>query len=402
MRMKRSVPVYIAITMAFAALGQAPPQNVKSPEVRADGRVTFRLWAPEAQKVSVRFIYASSEITSPLTKDDQGVWSVTTEPMEPDIFPYRLVVDGVIIADPANFLVGTGVGGGPFSMVHIPGPASLSWELNNVPHGNVVHQYYHSDLIGDDRDFYVYTPPLYDPTSKAEYPVLYLLHGLGGDASAWTQLGSNVILDNLIARGKAKPMIMVSPLGYAIANPGKGLPSRSADPKKHFDTYFGIFAASLLNEVIPIVEKTYRVAKDRDSRAIVGFSSGGAQSFYVGLNNIDKFAYVAGFSNALLTYPDSGAGGPPPPGRKPYPPLDPAVFSRVFPSLDEKSLAQLRLLWISCGTQDPLVPHNRQFRDWLKAKNVQIKYLETPGEHTPMLWRRNLTDLAPLLFQAKK
>jgi enterochelin esterase-like enzyme len=400
--MKSAASVYVAITLASAAWSQTPPQNVKSPEISANGRITFRLWAPHAQKVSIPHLtaFASTGTMLELSKDDQGIWSLTTSPMEPDIYPYRFIVDGVNIPDPANPLAATGIAGGPFSMVHVPGPASVSWEVSNVPHGNVVHQFYHSDLIGDDRDFYVYTPPLYDPASKTEYPVLYLLHGLGADASGWTQLGCNFILDNLIAQSKAKRMIIVSPLGYGFANPAKGITGRTADRKKEFDT----LTASILNEVIPIVEKMYRVAKDRDSRAIAGFSSGGAQSFYIGLNHIDKFAYVAGFSNALLTYPSALFGEGPralPPGQK-YPPLNPGVFADVFPSLDAKSASQLRLLWISCGTEDRLIGHNQQFRDWLQANNVQFKYVATSGEHTPMVWRRNLIELAPLLFQAKK
>jgi len=403
--MKGIISICLAmISVAFLrGQGQAPRVQLKSPEVSADRRVTFRLWAPEAQKVSVQYLplVSSSTFKSALTKDDRGVWSVTTRPIEPDIYPYVLVVDGVMIPDPANPLVMTGVAGEIASMVHVPGPASLSWEVNNVPHGSVVHHFYHSDLIGDDRDFYVYTPPLYDPVSNTKYPVLYLLHGLGSNASGWiTALHANVILDNLIAQGKAKRMVVVTPLAYGFANPANGVIGRTSDRKKEFD----MLTASILSEVMPVIEKTYRVATDRESRAIAGFSSGGAQSFYIGLNHVDKFAYVAGFSNALLTYPSplQAVGSRALPPGQSYPPLDPGVFANVFPRLDAKSASQLRLLWISCGMEDRLIGHNRQFRDWLQAKNIQFKYLETPGEHTVMVWRRNLTELVPLLFQATK
>ncbi len=390
-----------ALMMATAASAQAPaarggffgPQ-VKSPEVSAEGRVTFRLRAPDAQKVAVTLGGLA------LTKDDQGIWSGTTAAaMEPDFYPYNFIVDGVMIPDPGNPMVKSSVTGGFQSFVHVAGPLSLSWETNNVPHGKVVHHFFHSDLTGDDRDFYVYTPPMYDPAAKTKYPVLYLLHGLSDDASAWTTAGrANVILDNLIAQGKAKPMIMVNTLGYGIPNPAGGFVGMLAEPKKNFDT----FTASVLNEVVPVVEKTYHVASDRDSRAIAGLSMGGAETFYIGLNHIDKFAWVAGFSSALVMYP--GAGGNRTPGAPRAPqPFDASLFPSVFPSLDAKAAAKLRLLWISCGTEDGLIGNSRQFRDWLKSKDIpQIKYLETPGAHTWMVWRRNLTDVAQLLFQGTK
>jgi enterochelin esterase family protein len=175
-----------------------------------------------------------------------------------------------------------------------------------VPHGTITHHFYRSALIGDDRDFYVYTPPGYDPSAKTLYPVLYLFHGLGDDASGWTTAGrANTILDNLIAQGKAKPMIMVNTLGYGVPNPREGLAAVMAEPEKQF----GNFSGAVLGEVLPIVEKTYKVAKDRNSRAVAGLSMGGAETFFVGLNNIDKFAYVAGFSSAFVMLPGARGAG---------------------------------------------------------------------------------------------
>jgi enterochelin esterase family protein len=395
----------MAMTLVPVAWGQAPgpspnqkltppATDLRSPEVAADGRVTFRLRAANAKKVQVMMPITSRRAGFlpgqglPMHKDAKGVWSVSTESLSPDIYVYWFVVDGVRFADPENPFAETGIAGGPLSNVHVPGPSSLSWEVNNVPRGNVVHHFFHSNALGDDRDFYVYTPPMYDPVAKTQYPVLYLLHG------GWMTEGqgrANVILDNLIAQRKAKPMIVVTPgnrlLEGVLSAPGGSLSS---------------LPGSLLDEVIPIVEKTYRVATDPDERAVAGYSLGGAQSFYIGLNHLDKFAYIAGFSSPLVTLPGPGGRRPALPLGEKWPPLDPALFAAAFPSLDANASSRLRLLWISCGTDDRLLEHNQQFRDWLQSKNVSIKYVETPGDHTMLVFRRNLTELAPLLFQSSK
>ena len=412
MRFKSAVWILISVwisTVRPQSPGPSPNRNgtppvpeLRSPEVAADGRVTFRLRAANAKDVQVMMPITSKQAGYlpgqglPMRKDAQGVWSMTTESLSPDIYAYWFAVDGTRFADPVNPFAETGIVGGPISFVHVSGPASLSWEVNSVPHGNVVHHFYHSDLIRDDRDFYVYTPPMYDPVAKTQYPVLYLLHGGGADASDWMTGGrANVILDNLIAQRKAKPMIVVTPLSYGAANPGKRLVESIV---KGFDA----LTASLLNELMPIVEKTYRVATDRDARAIAGYSSGGAQSLYIGLNHLDKFAYVAGFSTPLVALPGPGGGRPPLPLGEKWPPLDPALFSAAFASLDAKTPSRLRLLWISCGEDERLLEHNQQFRDWLQSKKVPVKYVETSGDHTMMVFSRNLTELAPLLFQPRK
>jgi len=358
---------------------------VKSPEVSADGQITFRLRAPNATEVFVNFSGRTA-----MTKDDQGIWSATTaKAFEPDYYGYTFIVDGVTLPDPSNPAVKSGVTGGFESQAHVPGPASLSWEWNDVPHGAVSHHFYHSALIGDDRDFYVYTPPNYDASGKTKYPVLYLLHGLSDDASGWTTAGrANVILDNLIAQGKAKPMIMVNTLGYGVPDAWRSLAPVLSEPEKQFTN----FSKSVLDEVMPMVEKSYSVAKDRDSRAVGGLSMGGAETFYIGLNHIDKFAYIAGMSSAFVMYPGAGGGGR-------GAPLSTSVFTNAFPALDEKAAAKLKLLYVACGTEDGLLATNRQFKEFLKGKGISFKDVETPGAHTWMVWRRNLTDIAPMLFQ---
>ncbi len=351
----------------------APPARIVSPEVHADGTVTFRFRDPNAKEV----ILDREGHRLPMQKDAEGVWTVTTEPLEPDYYGYSFIADGVALIDPANPLMKPNL---LFtqSMVHVPGPASLPWEVNDVPHGVIHHHFYHSSIVGDDRDFYVYTPPGYDPTAKTAYPVLYLLHGYSDDASAWTAVGrANVILDNLIAQGKAKPMIVVMPLGYGapeILVHGFASFRDAALVKRNMDN----FRAALLNEVLLQVEKDYRVAADREHRAIAGLSMGGAESLYTGLNTLDRFAWIGAFSSG-------GLGDD---------------YPAEFPALDAKANDQLHVLWIACGVSDMLITPNRKFREWLTSKGVRHTDIETPGKHEWMVWRRNLAAFAPLLFQA--
>ncbi|MDE3196208.1 MAG: esterase [Acidobacteriota bacterium] len=411
--MKLKILAIAAVCAGLTVYAQAPGGRgggrgmfggpaVKSPEVAADGSVTFRLRAPQAQEV---FVTLSGRMA--MTKDDQGVWSVTTKPMEPDYYPYNFIVDGVSISDPSNPIVKSIVTGGFQSFVHVPGPSSLSWELNDVPHGKVDHHFYKSAIIGDNRDFYVYTPPNYDPNGKTLYPVLYLIHGFTDDASGWPTAGrENVILDNLIAQGKAKPMIVVNPLGYGTPNPDSNLMAVMANPEKQFQDV----SRALMEEVLPMVEREYKVAKDRNSRAISGLSMGGAETFYIGLNHIDQFAYVAGMSSAFVMYPrpggtpaaGGGAGGRGAGGRGQMQHMDASVFSSVFPKLDAKAASRLKLLYVACGTDDGLIGVNRDFKDFLKSKDIAYTNIETPGAHTWMVWRRNLTEIAPMLFQDRK
>ena len=357
---------------APAVPAQRPP-SVNTPEVHSDNSVTFRFLAPNAQEVKLNREGTDSVA---MQKDDKGVWSVNTAPLSPDYYGYSITVDGVRSLDPFNHgLVPNLISPGNF--VHVPGPPSLPWELNDVPRGEVHHHFYKSDVAGDQRDFYVYTPPGYDPAGKTNYPALYLLHGYSDDASGWTAVGrANVILDNLIAQGKAKPMIVVMPLGYGtmeIITLGWGAWSHTDVRDKNFSN----FRQALLTEVMPKVESEYRITKDRNSRAIAGLSMGGSESLLTGLNNLDQFAWVGAFSSGGI--PDD--------------------FEKDFPGLDAKANQHLHLLWIACGTEDHLITVNRNLREWLKSKGVQPTDIETPGMHTWMVWRRNLAEFAGLLFR---
>jgi enterochelin esterase family protein len=364
--------IALVCVAAAAFAQQAPPPPLVSPEVLADGRVTFRFRAPNAKEV---LLGREGAPRVAMQKDEQGVWSVTAGPWEPDFYGYGFIADGVGLLDPSNPRIKPNLLGLQ-NVVHVPGPASLPWEVNNVPHGAVHRHFYRSGVVGDERDFYVYTPPGYDPAVARLYPALYLLHGYSDDASAWTAVGrAHVILDNLIARGKAKPMIVVMPLGYGAPEVVRRGWTSWRDPelvKRNFDR----FRDALVTEVIPQVERSYRVSGGRNSRAIAGLSMGGTESLLVGLNAVDRFAWIGAFSSGGL----------------------PEDFASNFPALDAQAAGQLRLLWIACGTEDRLITLNRKFREWLKTKDIAHTTIETPGAHTWMVWRRNLAEFASLLF----
>ena len=372
--MKRALLLLAVVTPIWPQTAPAPAP-IKSPEVQSDRSVIFRFRAPNAKEVLL-----SREGTTrvPMVRDEQGVWILRTEPLEPDFYGYSFIADGVALSDPNNSSLKPNLLNVQ-SMVHVPGPASLPWEIADVPHGAVDHRFYKSAIIGDQRDYYVYTPPGYDPTAKTRYPVLYLFHGFSDDASGWTAVGrAGIILDNLIAQGKAKPMLVVMTLGYGapevVERGGPGLRDLEVRSKN-----YNRFRDALFAEVIPEIEKSYRAIPDRHSRAIAGLSMGGAESLYIGLNALDRFEWIGSFS----------AGGS----------LD--DYPVTFPTLDAKSNSKIRLLWIACGTEDRLIEPNRKFREWLKSKGVEHTAIETPGMHTWMVWRRNLAAFAPLLFQEK-
>lgn len=359
------------VSQAQAPGGMEPP--VKSPEVSKDRKVTFRLRAPNAKTVTVARDGAQP---APLTKDSAGVWTFTTEPLTPDIYSYNYVVDGLLIADPVNPVVRPGVSGGHQSLVTVPAVPPAVWETADAPRGTVHHHTFRSKAIGDERDYYVYTPAGYE-YGQDTYPVLYLLHGLTDDASGWVTAGrANVILDNLIAGGRAKPMIVVMPNGYGLPDPAGNLGAmfQPGAAKKNREQ----FTKSVLEEVLPQVEKAYRAKSDRESRAVAGLSMGGGQAAHVGLNNLDKFAWIGCFSSAFVM-------------------LDQA--DQAFPNLSAKDNERIRLLWVGCGKDDFLIQSNRSTVEWLKSKGVKHTWVESEGAHSWPVWRRYLADFASLLFR---
>lgn len=363
----KSICVLLALTLPTPAFSQSNT----SPEVGRDGRVTFRLKAANATDVQVE---CESLKAAKMQKDDQGIWSFTTAPLEPDYYGYTFVVDGVRTFDLGNPLMKYNLLGSQ-SEVHVPGPASLPWEVNDVAHGTLHRHFYKSTVAHDERAYYVYTPPGYKPSGWKHYPALYLLHGFSDDATAWWSVGqANIILDNLIARGQCKPMVVVMPLGYGTMQ----YLHRTRDGEKALrQQNFDGFRAALLGEVLPQVEQAYHVSTRQKNRAIAGLSMGGAESLLTGLNNLDRFGWVGAFS--------AGGFG--------------ANYQKQFPQLSASAHDRLHLLWISCGTEDKLIETNRLFVNWLTSKDIHYTWKEVPGEHSWRVWRRNLAEFVPLLFK---
>lgn len=367
----------VPAVMPIAAGAQAPA-SFESTTVNADHTVTFRYKDAQAAKAELALEGAGPNL--PMQKDAEGVWTATSQPLVPQIYGYHFQVDGEARLDPHN----TGIKTNLLelsNMVTVPGDGPQPWELQNIPHGEVYHRVYTSAVVQglpqSQSDFYVYTPPNYDPKAKQEYPVLYLLHGYSDDASGWTAVGqANLILDSLLAQGKIKPMIVVMPLGYgdmSFVRSGSNNWRTPAIVANNTDT----FTKALLTEVLPRVEAEYRVSKKREDRAIAGLSMGGLEALSTGLNNTDKFAYVVGLSSAAAS-----------------------IDRERLASLNPKS-ANLKLLWIACGTSDQLITPNRDFITFLKSKEMPVTVVETPGMHTWMVWRDNLVHFTPLLFQGR-
>jgi enterochelin esterase family protein len=351
-----------------------------SPEVEADRRVTFRLRAPNAEAVSVAISGLPPLATH---KDEAGVWSVTTDPMPPDIYTYAFRVDGAAITDPSNREFQTSFGSAQ-SMFSVPGPQP--WlPKRDVPRGAVARHVFQSGVAGDEREYFVYTPATYDPRRPEPYPVLFLLHGLGDDAGRWVNGGAaHVILDNLIAAERAVPMVLVTTLGYGTALGPAG--ARGPTAQENITGYTRI----LMEEVLPRVERGYHVSRNRERRAIAGLSMGGMETLYTAANHLDTFAWIASFSGAFVMWPGAGIA---PPGQF-------ELFDRIFPGFTEQANDRIRMLWIACGTDDGLIAINRSVKQWLTSRRVRFTEEETPDMgHVWPLWRRNLADLVPRLFR---
>jgi enterochelin esterase-like enzyme len=374
-------PVQHAPVQQSAAPTALVPAPAKSPQVDAGGNATFTLAMPNAQKVELHLEGVRAPF--PMIKGTDGAWTVTVPKIAPEYYGYFYIVDGTNVIDPHNMAVKTGFFTNE-SVFLVPGQPPMPWETADVPHGEVHHHYYHSKIVGIDSGYYVYTPPGFDARDKKKYPVLYLLHGYSDEPSAWTAMGkANAILDNLIAQGKAKPMIVVMPLGYGTMEMiTRGWAAwRDVDLVK---SNFAKFSDVLFQEVMPRVKAEYPLSEKREEHAIAGLSMGGAETLLVGLNHTDDFAYIGAFS----------AGGI---GDSNFGPLFPAVTAQTGAQLQ----AKLRLLWIACGTEDGLFPPNQKLIAWLKDQGMQPVAIATPGMHTWMVWRDNLSNFAPLLFQSK-
>ncbi|WP_035957835.1 esterase [Bryobacter aggregatus] len=352
----------LALTASFL-LAQPQPQPIFSPVVHANKTVTFNLRAPNATKVDVA-LEGNKPIS--MTKDEKGIWSATSDTLRPDIYGYSFRVDGISTVDPINGDMKSNALN-PSNMFLIPGDTPEPWELTDIPHGTVHHHFFNSKVAAENRDFFVYTPPNYDASKR--YPLLVLLHGYSDLADGWTTVGkANLIFDRLISNGK-KPFIAVMPLGYGMSV--KELKAGAVRSGGNFVKNTQGFETSLMNEVLPIAEKQYKVSDKANERAIAGLSMGGAETLFVGLRHIDRFAWIGAMSSA------------------------PQLFGKpeeAFPTLSDKDNARIKLLWIACGTSDGLLKNNQAFVEWLKTKNITNKYVETEGAHTWLVWRRYLTD----------
>jgi enterochelin esterase family protein len=351
----------------FAAQAQQPTRLV-SPDVLADHRVTFRLQAPKAREVILTGEFLQGQKN--LEQGPDGVWSVTVGPIEPEIYHYNFTIDGVRTIDPLNANLKTGSTAGTItSVLEVKGAAPAFYDGQNVPHGDVHTLWYQSKSLSSLRRVTVYTPPGYE-TSQARLPVLYLFHGANADETAWVRLGrANLILDNLLVAGRIKPFIVVMPFGYGV-DPNGGQQSENTAQ----------FGKDLLADVIPFIQSHYRASADRTQRAIVGLSMGGGEALNIGLNHLELFSYVGGFSAAQ--------------GQT-------ATLSKTYASLiaDPDANKKLRILWVGCGTEDSLFAPNKAFSDFLTANKVKHTFRQTSGAHTWMVWRRYLNEVSPLLFQ---
>lgn len=379
MRLLSILAIFSCVTAGpvFSQRGPAPfyedTNNVPvSPEVHSDRKVTFRLFAPKASEVVLMGSPGILEVIKkpmPLQKDDKGVWTLTVGPLPAGFYTYGYAIDGGLrMPDPSNPNLELRRWG-PTSVFVVPGTEKAVFEERRVPHGTLHVNVYDSPNLGTQRMFYVYTPPGYE-TGSQKYPVLYLLHGNGQIEASWTWTGrANVIMDNLLAEGKVKPMIVVMPYGHvpreiktanqAPANPG----GDGAAIEKE-----------LLTGVKPLVETKYRVLKDRNHRAIGGLSMGAAQSLSIGLHNLDQFSHIAAFS---------GGGN-----RAEWEKADPATLNQ-----------KLKVLWLGCGTDDFAYNGVKGMHDLFTKKNVKHVWNESGGGHSWPNWQVYLSKYAPLLFR---
>ncbi|WP_291786483.1 esterase [Cecembia sp.] len=355
---------------------QAP--QVVSPEVGPNNAVTFRVLSETANSVTINGSWMGFGKTLPLTKGEQGVWSVTIEPLASSMYHYNFLVDGVATIDPTNphaLRDGTRYA----SLLMVPGEGAELFQMNDTPHGNMSQVWYNSPSLDINRRMYVYTPPGYE-SSNEYYPVLYLLHGGGGDEDAWTSLGrANLILDNLIAQGKARPMIIVMTNGNAwqtsTLRQKPGLPPITRESYVQFQ---GQFEKSLVEDVIPFIEKHYRVKANKESRAIAGLSMGGGHTITASITYPGTFGYIGVFSSGIFNQNEN---------------MD--EMEKKFLALKASGVSKY---WVACGVDDFVMESNKRLLDVLKQTNFEHEYYENEGGHTWANWREYLSLFAPMLF----
>jgi enterochelin esterase-like enzyme len=368
----------LCLLMAVTVNAQPPAAprtrgaQIQSPVVHADRTVTFNFRAPNAKQVQLsgQFLKANQ----PLKADpcSPGLWTVTVGPVEPNLYPYSFVVDGVQVADPANEDIFPNENF-KNSLVDIPGDKPSIHSVQNVPHGEVTTCFYNSKTLNVTRPLVVYTPPGYRAGAE-KYPVLYLVSGTTDTEETWFKVGrANFILDNLIAQKRAVPMIVVMPYGNMLNGTPDPTTPQAAEMYK-------VFSTELVDNIMPYVEANFRTIPEREKRAIAGFSRGGGQSLFAGFANLDKFAWIGSYS-AYLTA---------------------EVFDKYFAELGAKpdvTNKQLKLLWMGVGREDFLYQQAVAFDNLMKEKKIDHKILTTGGGHTWMNARHYLEETAQLYFK---
>jgi enterochelin esterase family protein len=396
MTVRRQGLIVTAVAAMLAAATPAPPASaqevgarragpaVKSPEVAADRRVTFRLLAPEAKAVAVSGDFGPDV---PMRKGDDGVWTTTVGPLAPEMYVYFFTVDGVRLIDPSNPEVKIGyVTTTTTSLVTVPGSGPAFYDVQDVPHGEIRTLLYKSASNGTTRELTVYVPPGYDQARNRRYPVLYLLHGFANDHHSWHRYGrANDILDNLIAAKAISPFLVVMPLGYGGAHVNGDGTGIAPEGSGTFRGDPALYERDLLEDVIPMIDRQYRTIADRKHRAIVGFSMGGGQAGRYGLRHLETFSTVGIMSAGL-----GGGGTAAAPGS------DPVAALAADPA---KANKQIDLLWVACGKDDAAMKGATALHDALAKAGIEHTFLETEGAHHWRVWRRYLRDLAPLLFK---
>lgn len=387
MKLKTLIRLFWVIAiLAMSNLAKSQPPRgplVISPKVNADKTVTFSYLAPKATTVLLGGGQFGA-VDVPMTKNAEGVWSVTFGPIKPDIYPYSFKVDGVTVMDPANvaFFPNERFKG---SLVEIPSDIPAIYALQNVPHGTVSYEYYPS-VEGSTGTIVVYTPPGYTKETAKKYPVYYLISGTTDTEETFWKVGKvNLMLDNMIAAGITKPMIVVMPYGNPMAiiaeQTGKDKPSdvMSRDGEDALRR-MKLFETDLIANIIPFTEKNYRTIANRDNRAIGGFSRGGGQTLRAAFNNVDKFAYVCSYASYI----------------------SPAEMDKSFTNITlnpTKTNKDFKLLFSGIGTEDFLYKGTTEWENYLKEKKINFKSYVTDGGHTWMNVKKYLNETLPLLFK---
>ena len=366
--------IVVRVSVAVVLLSRSGTTPAIEPEVRTDRTVTFRIEAPNADQVQIDVKGKTSDANDAkpfaMTKNSDGTWTYTTEPLDPGFHYYFVLLDGYRCADSTNPLYFGWQR--PTNGVEVPDPELDIYLPRRVPRGELRVRPYYSELTQAWREAYVYTPPGYEQDANlgTKYPVLYLQHGAGENQTSWSNQGrANVIMDNLLAEGRCAPMIVVMDHGYAASpqNSGAGTPDR------------GRFAQVVTQELIPTIESHYRTIADPQHRAIAGLSMGGGQAVAIGFANLDTFAYIGVFSGAVRGLGNQPDGSPPP---------DATIINQ-----------KLRLFWIGCGTEDFLFARCQALHESLAEQGIQHEYFTHTDTHEWQAWRRHLSIFAPKLFR---